>query len=94
MMSKNIKQLVRELAKDANYTAEELEPNGDEPIHAPKRQAEAAWKLWEFLIDVYGYEEHPSLNKLLNDQIGLKWNVEDTNKAIVKLIDKKFKEDE
>ena len=87
---KRIKLKVRELAEDANYTAEELEPNGEEPMYAPKRQTEAAWKLWEFLIDEYGYEEHPSLNTLLNDQIGLKWDMEDTNKAIVKLIDKRY----
>ena len=87
---KRIKLKVRELAEDANYTAEELEPNGDEPMAASKRQTEAVDKLWEFLVDEYGYEEHPSLHKILNDQIGLKWDMEDTNKAIVKLIDKRY----
>tara|TARA_R100000152_G_C6764647_1_gene189302 strand:+ start:373 stop:621 length:249 start_codon:yes stop_codon:yes gene_type:complete len=82
-MSENIKQLVRELAKDATPLSDD--DDGSE------RQVEAAWKLWDFMVEHCTQKETDDLER---ESVSCKWSQGEAAEECVKLIDKKFKEDE
>lgn len=78
-MSENIKQLVRELAKDATPLNEDDEGS--------ERQVEAAWKLWDFMVEHCTQKETDDLE---SDSVSYKWSQEEAAEECVKLIDKKY----